>query len=108
MSIRDKGSLAKDKRIKTNKYSNKQIKVTLPIKNKQKKCPLGSISYSLSYNRDFQPKELMFNKTNDPHLSDDSHQKKSKKQKTALLYILYSICNHKKELLHHTLKSKRK
>jgi len=39
MSIRDKGSLAKDKRIKTNKYSNKQIKVTLPIKNKQKECP---------------------------------------------------------------------
>lgn len=93
MSIRDKGSLAKDKRIKTNKYSNKQIKVTLPIKNKQKECPLGSISYSLSYNRDFQPKELMFNKTNDPHLSDDSHppkKSKNKKQHCYTYYIVYA------------------
>lgn len=40
----------------------------------------------------FQPKELMFNKTNDPHLSDDSHPKKSKNKKRHCYtyYIVYA------------------
>lgn len=50
----------------------------------------------------------MFNKTNDPHLSDDSHPKNQKTKNSIAIhnYIVYATI--KKELLHHTLKSKQK
>lgn len=68
----------------------------MPIRNKQISF-LPEASLFLIIYKDFQTKKnCVFNKTNEPHLNDDSHPKENKKIRMITIYYNIGRANFKK------------